>query len=94
MRGPARPMYLGFALFAVGLVLGWQAPSVWVVLLARLGQGVGLGTDQGPADAVEPGLPPNDGGAEARGEALGDEPALPDADDWAKVKDKRGHLAR
>lgn len=30
LRGPAPPMYLGFALFAVGLVLGWQAPSVWV----------------------------------------------------------------
>lgn len=48
--------------------------------IAALGHGVGLGIDQAPADAVEPGLPPNDGGAEARGEALGDEPALPDAD--------------
>lgn len=42
-RGPALPMYLGFALFALGLVMGWLAPSVWVVLLARLVQGLGAG---------------------------------------------------
>ena len=42
-HGPAMPMYLGFALFAAGLVLGWLAPSVWVVLLARLVQGLGAG---------------------------------------------------
>lgn len=42
-RGPAFPMYLGFALFAAGLVLGWLAPSVGVVLLARLVQGLGAG---------------------------------------------------
>ena len=42
-HGPALPMYLGFALFALGLVLGWLAPSVWVVLLARLVQGLGAG---------------------------------------------------
>ncbi len=42
-RGPALPMYLGFALFGVGLVLGWLAPNVWVVLAARLVQGLGAG---------------------------------------------------
>ena len=42
-RGPAVPMYAGFALFAVGLVLGWLAPSVWVVLAARAVQGLGAG---------------------------------------------------
>lgn len=42
-HGPAIPMYLGFALFALGLVMGWLAPSVWVVLLARLVQGLGAG---------------------------------------------------
>ncbi|AQP47665.1 hypothetical protein BW730_09340 [Tessaracoccus aquimaris] len=42
-RGPALPMYLGFALFGIGLVLGWLAPTVWVVLLARLVQGLGAG---------------------------------------------------
>ncbi|MCA0251255.1 MAG: MFS transporter [Actinobacteria bacterium] len=42
-HGPTLPMYLGFALFALGLVLGWLAPSVWVVLLARLVQGLGAG---------------------------------------------------
>lgn len=42
-RGPAIPMYVGFALFGLGLVLGWLAPSVWVVLLARVVQGLGAG---------------------------------------------------
>lgn len=42
-RGPALPMYVGFAMFLLGLVLGWAAPSVWVVLLARLVQGLGAG---------------------------------------------------
>jgi MFS family permease len=42
-RGPAVPMYAGFALFAVGLVLGWLAPNVWVVLAARAVQGLGAG---------------------------------------------------
>jgi MFS family permease len=42
-RGPAVPMYVGFALFGLGLVLGWLAPSVWVVLLARVVQGLGAG---------------------------------------------------
>lgn len=43
LRGPALPMLAGFALFVVGLLLGWLAPSVWVVLLARLVQGLGAG---------------------------------------------------
>lgn len=43
LRGPAPPMYAGFALFALGLVLGWTAPSVWIVLVARLVQGLGAG---------------------------------------------------
>ena len=42
-RGPALPMYAGFALFAVGLILGWLAPTVWVVLAARVVQGLGAG---------------------------------------------------
>ncbi|HMS37070.1 MAG TPA: MFS transporter, partial [Arachnia sp.] len=42
-RGPAIPMYVGFALFGLGLVLGWLAPSVWIVLLARVVQGLGAG---------------------------------------------------
>lgn len=42
-RGPALPAYVGFSLFALGLVLGWSAGSVWVVLLARLVQGLGAG---------------------------------------------------
>ena len=41
-RGPAIPMYVGFALFGLGLVLGWLAPSVWVVLLAGLAGWSGL----------------------------------------------------
>ncbi|MEZ5085314.1 MAG: MFS transporter [Tessaracoccus sp.] len=42
-RGPALPLYFGFAMFAVGLVLGWLAPSVWLVLAARAVQGFGAG---------------------------------------------------
>lgn len=42
-RGPAAPMYAGFVLFAVGLLLGWSASSVWMVLAARLVQGLGAG---------------------------------------------------
>lgn len=43
VRGPAAPMYAGFALFAVGLVLGWLAPNVWTILAARAVQGLGAG---------------------------------------------------
>ncbi|HMR48959.1 MAG TPA: MFS transporter [Arachnia sp.] len=43
LRGPALPMYFGFAMFAVGLVLGWLSPSVWWVLAARAVQGLGAG---------------------------------------------------
>lgn len=43
LRGPATPMFVGFMLFGVGLVLGWLAPNVWVVLLARVVQGLGAG---------------------------------------------------
>ena len=42
-RGPALPLYFGFAMFAVGLALGWIAPSVWLVLAARAVQGLGAG---------------------------------------------------
>ncbi|WGT46452.1 MFS transporter [Tessaracoccus lacteus] len=42
-RGPAWPMYVGFAMFLVGLVLGMAAPNVWLILLARLVQGLGAG---------------------------------------------------
>lgn len=42
-RGPALPMYVGFAMFLLGLLLGWSAPNVWVVLLARVVQGLGAG---------------------------------------------------
>jgi len=43
LRGPALPMYAGFAMFAVGLLLGWFSPSVWWVLAARAVQGLGAG---------------------------------------------------
>lgn len=43
LRGPAVPMLIGFGLFGAGLLLGWVAPTVWVVLLARLVQGLGAG---------------------------------------------------
>lgn len=43
LRGPALPMYSGFALFVVGLVIGWLAPNVWAFLLGRLIQGLGAG---------------------------------------------------
>lgn len=42
-RGPVVTMYAGFALFAVGLVIGWLAPTVWAVLAARVVQGLGAG---------------------------------------------------
>lgn len=43
LRGPGIAMYAGFAMFGVGLVLGMSAPSVWIVLVARLIQGLGAG---------------------------------------------------
>lgn len=42
-RGPALPLTFGFAMFALGLVLGWVAPDVWFVLAARAVQGLGGG---------------------------------------------------
>ena len=42
-RGPAIPMLVGFTLFIAGLVLGWLAPWVSMVLVARLVQGLGAG---------------------------------------------------
>ncbi len=41
--GPARPMALGMALFAVGLVVAATAPTMLVLVLARLLQGLGAG---------------------------------------------------
>lgn len=43
LRGPSAPMYAGFALFVVGLVIAWLAPDVYVLLLARVVQGLGAG---------------------------------------------------
>lgn len=42
-RGPAWPMYAGFVLFVIGMLLGWLAPSVWFILVSRLVQGLGAG---------------------------------------------------
>lgn len=43
LRGPAIPLYAGFVLFVIGLLLGWLAPSVWLILVSRLVQGLGAG---------------------------------------------------
>ncbi|MFD0867047.1 MFS transporter, partial [Tessaracoccus lubricantis] len=43
VRGPSLPIHVGFALFGLGLVMGWLAPSVWVLLVARVVQGLGAG---------------------------------------------------
>lgn len=43
LRGPALPMYAGFALFIAGLFIGWLAPNVWTLLAARVVQGLGAG---------------------------------------------------
>ena len=43
LRGPAIPMYAGFALFAAGLVVAMVAPSVGWLLAARVIQGLGAG---------------------------------------------------
>ncbi len=42
-RGPILPLHVGFAALVTGLLLGWAAPNVWVLLLARAVQGVGAG---------------------------------------------------
>ncbi|MDO5676461.1 MAG: MFS transporter [Propionibacteriaceae bacterium] len=43
VHGPSLPIYVGFALFTVGVLVAWLAPSVWVLLGARLIQGLGAG---------------------------------------------------
>ncbi|QNP57263.1 MFS transporter [Tessaracoccus defluvii] len=58
-RGPRAPILAGFAMFAVGLVLGWIAPDVWVVLAARAVQGIGAGAlNLGLAVVLAHGFPP------------------------------------
>lgn len=42
-HGPIVPFHAGFGAFVAGLLLGWAAPDVWVLLLARVIQGVGAG---------------------------------------------------
>lgn len=42
--GPLVPMVTGLVMFVAGLVLAASAPSVWILLLARVVQGVGAGT--------------------------------------------------
>lgn len=41
--GPARPYAVGICLFAVGLAIGGSAPSMTVVVVGRLVQGLGIG---------------------------------------------------
>src|SRR5579859_3234949 len=41
--GPARPYAAGLALFAAGLVIGGAAPSMPVLVIGRLLQGIGAG---------------------------------------------------
>ncbi len=43
-RGPMTPASIGVVLFTAGLVLAALAPSVWVLLLARVLQGLGAGS--------------------------------------------------
>lgn len=43
-RGPMTPAVIGVVLFTSGLVLAALAPSVWVLLLARVLQGLGAGS--------------------------------------------------
>lgn len=43
VRGPSLPIYIGFLLFAAGLVMAWLSTSVWWLLAARLIQGLGAG---------------------------------------------------
>jgi MFS family permease len=42
--GLGRPFALGLGLFAIGLLIGGLAPSMWVLVLARFIQGLGAGT--------------------------------------------------
>lgn len=41
--GPAKPYAVGITLFAIGLVIGGSAPSMPVVVLGRIVQGLGIG---------------------------------------------------
>lgn len=43
VRGPGLPMFAGFTMFIIGMLLGWLAPNVWFVLAARIVQGLGAG---------------------------------------------------
>src|SRR4051812_1507764 len=51
-RGPALPFAAGCALFAVGLIAGGLAPSMPLLVLARVVQGLGAGTVPAVAYAV------------------------------------------
>jgi MFS family permease len=42
-RGPKRPMVIGFALFAVGLVISGSAPTMPILMVGRFVQGLGGG---------------------------------------------------
>ncbi len=58
-RGPMRPFAAGLALFSVGLVLGGLAPSMPILVVARLFQGLGAGAIPASAYAsVARGYPP------------------------------------
>jgi len=58
-RGPMLPFAAGLALFSVGLVVGGLAPSMPVLVLARLAQGFGAGAIPSSAYAsVARGYPP------------------------------------
>ena len=59
-RGPRAPIFFGFAMFTVGLLLGWLAPNVWVILAARGVQGIGAGAlNLGLSVTVAHGFEPN-----------------------------------
>jgi MFS family permease len=42
-RGTAAPYLVGLSLFAVGLLAGGLAPSMWMLVVARVAQGIGAG---------------------------------------------------
>ena len=42
--GLGRPFALGLGLFAIGLLMGGLAPSMWILVIARFIQGLGAGT--------------------------------------------------